>query len=57
LLSNKGEIKIADFGLARFFYRRNVRLTLNVVTECYKAPELILGKDKYDEKIDIWSLG
>ena len=34
-----------------------MRLTMNVVTECYRAPELIFGNDRYDQKIDIWSIG
>ena len=57
LLNDKGILKIADFGLARIHYKRNMKLTSNVVTFWYKAPELLLGENRYDEKIDIWSVG
>ena len=53
----KGEaVKIADFGLARK-YSTPVRMTLNVVTREYRAPELLLGTNSYDTAVDIWSIG
>jgi serine/threonine protein kinase len=56
LLSNKGEVKIADFGLARYInYSGNY--TNCVVTLWYRAPELLLGQKKYTTKIDMWSIG
>uniref|UniRef100_A0AC35TN63 Protein kinase domain-containing protein n=1 Tax=Rhabditophanes sp. KR3021 TaxID=114890 RepID=A0AC35TN63_9BILA len=58
LFNNKGEIKLADFGLARFYDRSQERLYTNrVITLWYRPPELLLGSEKYDEKIDCWSLG
>lgn len=56
LLNNKGEIKIADFGLARY-YSETKYLTDNVVTIWYRAPELLYGNKKYSSKIDMWSIG
>ena len=56
LLNNKGELKIADFGLAKF-YNKHVPLTTGVVTHYYRAPEIFYGSCNYDEKIDIWSIG
>lgn len=56
LLNNKGELKIADFGLAKF-YNKYVPLTTGVVTHYYRAPEIFYGSCKYNEKIDIWSIG
>lgn len=41
LLSKKGELKIADFGLARFQTKGN--MTNRVVTLWYRAPEILLG--------------
>ena len=26
-------------------------------TRCYRAPELLLASHKYDEKVDVWSVG
>ena len=58
LMNNRGEIKLADFGMARHFGDPPPpNLTQLVVTLWYRAPELILGADKYDQAIDIWSLG
>jgi serine/threonine protein kinase len=56
LYNCRGEIKLADFGLAK---KENVRanMTNRVVTLWYRAPELLLGTRKYDNKIDIWSIG
>ena len=56
LLNNKGCLKIADFGLARKF-STETRKSHNVVTFWYRAPELLLGTQDYDDKIDIWSIG
>jgi len=59
LINSKGEIKIADFGLARSFnpYNKIQYFTNRVVTLWYRAPELLLGSIKYDVSIDMWSLG
>ncbi|KIW14771.1 hypothetical protein PV08_07556 [Exophiala spinifera] len=58
LLNNRGEIKLADFGMARYAgHPRPQRLTQLVVTLWYRAPELLLGAEEYDFEIDIWSVG
>jgi len=57
LLNNRGEIKLADFGMARFTGTPRPNLTQLVVTLWYRAPELLLGAEEYDSEIDIWSLG
>ena len=43
LLSKKGELKIADFGLAR--HQTKGSLTNRVVTLWYRAPEILLGNE------------
>lgn len=48
-------IKIADFGLA-IEQIIPKKLSFNVVSLWYRAPEIILQKD-YNDKIDVWSLG
>ncbi|KAK3703132.1 hypothetical protein LTR37_014609 [Vermiconidia calcicola] len=58
LMNNRGEIKIADFGMARFCGDPPPNnLTQLVVTLWYRAPELLLGATTYDSAIDMWSLG
>lgn len=59
LISDKGIVKLADFGLARIFYPGNktYQYTNRVVTLWYRAPELLLGARNYSETVDVWSLG
>jgi len=60
LLTNKGVLKLADFGLAREFSEPPdpaSTLTANVVTLWYRSPELLLGAPKYTTAVDVWSLG
>ncbi|RMZ92327.1 hypothetical protein DV736_g415, partial [Chaetothyriales sp. CBS 134916] len=58
LLSNRGEVKLADFGMARFTSTPPPpNLTQLVVTLWYRAPELLLGIQSYSFEVDIWSLG
>lgn len=56
LISNDGDVKLGDFGLARE-HKRRTKYTNRVVTLWYRAPELLLGSFKYNEKIDTWSVG
>uniref|UniRef100_A0A7E4UZM1 Protein kinase domain-containing protein n=1 Tax=Panagrellus redivivus TaxID=6233 RepID=A0A7E4UZM1_PANRE len=58
LVNNKGEIKLADFGLARL-YHSNIerRYTNRVITLWYRPPELLLGEERYGPAVDIWSVG
>lgn len=58
LLSNRGQLKIADFGMARYVGDPPPpRLTQLVVTLWYRAPELLLGTKMYDAAVDMWSVG
>jgi cell division cycle 2-like protein len=58
LMNNRGEIKLADFGMARFCGDPPPEnLTQLVVTLWYRSPELLLGATTYDSSVDIWSLG
>ena len=49
-------MKIADLGAAKVLNPKNLN-TPYVVSRYYRAPELILGSNKYDCSIDIWSTG
>lgn len=56
LVSNEGQLKLADFGLARFYAkRRQLDYTNRVVTIWYRSPELLLGETQYGPAVDIWS--
>ena len=56
LVSNMGQLKLADFGLARFFSKRGQPdYTNRVVTIWYRPPELLLGETQYGPAVDIWS--
>lgn len=58
LLNNRGEVKLADFGMARYFGDpKPAHLTQLVVTLWYRAPELLLGAERYGAEIDMWSVG
>lgn len=57
LISNKGEMKLADFGLARAFGIPIRTYTHEVVTLWYRAPEILLGTRKYACAVDVWSIG
>ena len=58
LMNNRGEIKLADFGMARFCGDPPPsNMTQLVVTLWYRSPELLLGATTYDSSIDLWSLG
>ena len=56
LLNDRGEVKLADFGLGRKFLDGK-NLTFKVVTLWYRAPELHMKYRKYDYKIDVWPIG
>ncbi|QSS53170.1 latrunculin sensitive kinase Lsk1 [Histoplasma capsulatum var. duboisii H88] len=56
LISNQGQLKFADFGLARFFSKsRQLDYTNRVITIWYRPPELLLGETRYGPAVDIWS--
>ncbi|KAI0486852.1 Pkinase-domain-containing protein [Xylaria cf. heliscus] len=58
LLNNRGRLKIADFGMARYVGDPPPpKLTQLVVTLWYRAPELLLGARTYGSAIDMWSVG
>ena len=56
LVSSTGQLKLADFGLARFFAKRGKPdYTNRVITIWYRSPELLLGETQYGPAVDIWS--
>lgn len=57
LINKKGELKLADFGLARSFGIPVRSKSHEVVTLWYRAPDVLMGSTKYSATIDIWSAG
>ncbi|KAJ1558223.1 Cyclin-dependent kinase 11B [Cladochytrium tenue] len=57
LMNNRGQMKVADFGLARRVGDPPGQVTQLVVTLWYRAPELLLGATEYTSAIDMWSIG
>ncbi|CAO2647154.1 Nn.00g080760.m01.CDS01 [Neocucurbitaria sp. VM-36] len=56
LVSNTGQLKLADFGLARFYAKSSkLDYTNRVITIWYRSPELLLGETQYGPAVDIWS--
>ena len=56
LIDEKGTLKIADFGLGRPFGIPVRAYTHEVVTLWYRAPEVLLGSQRYSHPIDVWSI-
>lgn len=56
LLTEDERIKICDFGSSKLITDKTTS-TPYIVSRYYRAPELILGYENYDEKIDIFAAG
>ncbi|CAL8070009.1 unnamed protein product [Calicophoron daubneyi] len=59
LVNNSGQLKLADFGLARLYVAGDKErpYTNKVITLWYRPPELLLGEERYGPAVDIWSCG
>uniref|UniRef100_A0A0K2UQP4 cyclin-dependent kinase n=1 Tax=Lepeophtheirus salmonis TaxID=72036 RepID=A0A0K2UQP4_LEPSM len=57
LMTDKGTVRIADFGLARYYGLPLKPMTPRVVTLWYRAPELLLNAKTQTTAIDMWSAG
>ncbi|VEN59056.1 unnamed protein product [Callosobruchus maculatus] len=57
LMTDKGCVKIADFGLARWFGVPLKPMTPSVVTLWYRAPELLLQAPTQTTSVDMWAAG
>jgi len=57
LINNQGQLKLADFGLARPYNEQEKNYTNRVITLWYRPPELLLGATCYGPAIDMWSVG
>jgi len=51
-------VQICDFGLARVAEPdQTLQMTHEVVTQYYRAPEILMGARHYSSAVDIWSVG
>ena len=58
LINRRGEVQLADFGLARTIaWPHAEALTHDVATLWYRAPEILLGAPVYTEAMDVWAVG
>ncbi|XP_063093328.1 cyclin-dependent kinase 15 isoform X3 [Cavia porcellus] len=57
LLSHQGELKLADFGLARAKSIPSQTYSAEVVTLWYRPPDALLGATEYSSELDIWGAG
>ena len=57
LINREGELKLADFGLARAFGIPVRSYTHEVVTLWYRAPDVLMGSKHYSTSVDMWSVG
>lgn len=57
LITDSGQVKIADFGLARLYKPNSVQTSV-VATLWYRSPEVLLAtRDGYASAVDMWGAG
>ncbi|XP_045152243.1 cyclin-dependent kinase 15 isoform X2 [Echinops telfairi] len=57
LISHLGELKLADFGLARAKSIPSQTYSSEVVTLWYRPPDALLGATEYSSELDVWGAG
>ncbi|KAG1661035.1 Cyclin-dependent kinase 14 [Nymphon striatum] len=57
LISEMGELKLADFGLARAKSVPSRTYSHEVVTLWYRPPDVLLGSTDYSTSLDMWGVG
>eukprot|EP01031_Cornospumella_fuschlensis_P033086 gene33086-40022_t len=57
LVDSKGQVKLADFGLARLWEENDRDLSHQVCTRHYRPPELLYASRSYTPALDVWGLG
>ncbi|XP_040841205.1 cyclin-dependent kinase 18 isoform X1 [Ochotona curzoniae] len=57
LINDRGELKLADFGLARAKSVPTKTYSNEVVTLWYRPPDVLLGSTQYSTPIDMWGVG
>uniref|UniRef100_A0A5K3EXN9 cyclin-dependent kinase n=2 Tax=Mesocestoides corti TaxID=53468 RepID=A0A5K3EXN9_MESCO len=57
LINAQGDVKLCDFGFARFLVDTGGTYTDYVATRWYRSPELLVGDTHYGPPVDIWAVG
>ncbi|KAL5488738.1 hypothetical protein EMCRGX_G017724 [Ephydatia muelleri] len=57
LISESGELKLADFGLARAKSVPTHSYSNEVVTLWYRPPDVLMGSTEYSTSLDMWGVG
>lgn len=57
LISEGGELKLADFGLARAKSVPTHSYSNEVVTLWYRPPDVLMGSTEYSTSLDMWGVG
>lgn len=57
LINADGQLKLADFGLARCMTDPSRELSNQAFTRWYRAPEILFGSTTYDTSADVWAAG
>uniref|UniRef100_A0A914WFN9 Protein kinase domain-containing protein n=1 Tax=Plectus sambesii TaxID=2011161 RepID=A0A914WFN9_9BILA len=57
LINESGELKLADFGLARAKSVPSRTYSHEVVTLWYRPPDVLLGSTDYSTSLDMWGVG
>jgi cyclin-dependent kinase len=57
LINSEGDLKLADFGLARAIGIHGQSYTHEVVTLWYRSPDVLMGSRNYSTPLDMWSVG
>ncbi|KAK6332825.1 hypothetical protein TWF696_002847 [Orbilia brochopaga] len=57
LVANDGRVQLCDFGVSAIMQNPHTKRSTFVGTPWWMAPEVILEREQYDTKADIWSLG
>lgn len=57
LITTRGDLKLADFGLARAKSIPIKTYSNEVVTLWYRPPDILLGSTEYSTHIDMWGVG
>ncbi|XP_073994644.1 cyclin-dependent kinase 17-like isoform X2 [Rhodnius prolixus] len=57
LINERGELKLADFGLARAKSVPTKTYSNEVVTLWYRPPDVLMGSTEYSTQIDMWGVG